>query len=177
MIKLKHLLPERQGKRLAVFDFDDTLAHSEAYIYVTDANGMERQMTPAEYAVYEAKPGDQFDFRDFNAMLRNPKSIQQNTELLKRELRNPQTKVTVLTARKLAFPLRRFFRTEIGIDPYVVGVGGSDPMLKSQWIEKHIAKGYNNIFFIDDSPKNVEAVQNLQNKYPDVNIETQLAKA
>jgi phosphoserine phosphatase len=47
MIKLAELLNEFQGKRLAVFDFDDTLAKSEAYIYVTKADGEELKLDPA----------------------------------------------------------------------------------------------------------------------------------
>ena len=57
MIKLKDILLEFQGKRLAVFDFDDTLAKSEAYIYVTKSDGEELKLDPAEYAVYEEEPG------------------------------------------------------------------------------------------------------------------------
>lgn len=169
-------LNEFQGKRLAVFDFDDTLAKSEAYIYVTKANGEEIKLDPAKYAVYEEEPGDKFDFRDFNSKLKNPQTIDDNVKRLKAELGNPQTKVTVLTARELAFPLRHFFKNEVGISPYVVGVGSSDPMKKAKWIEAHIKKGYNSIFFIDDSPKNIAAVDTLKQKYPDLDIETELAE-
>jgi hypothetical protein len=176
MIKLKRILQEARYKRLAVFDFDDTLAKSTAYIYVTGADGTERRLTPGEYAVYKEQPGDVFNFRDFNSMLKNPKAIDRNVERLRKELANPQTKVTVLTARALAFPLRHFFRTETGIDPYVVGVAGADPKLKSQWIEKHIVKGYTSIYFIDDSAKNIAAVDALKTKYPEIEIETELYK-
>jgi hypothetical protein len=58
----------------------------------------------------------------------------------------------------------------------VVGVGSSDPMKKAKWIEAHIKKGYNSIFFIDDSPKNIAAVDTLKQKYPDLDIETELAE-
>ena len=169
-------LNEFQGKRLAVFDFDDTLAKSEAYIYVTKSNGEELKLDPAKYAVYEEEPGDKFDFRDFNSKLQNPQTIDANVKRLKAELGNPQTKVTVLTARGLAFPLRYFFKNEVGISPYVVGVGSSDPMKKAKWIEAHIKKGYNSIFFIDDSPKNIAAVDTLKQKYPNLDIETELAE-
>jgi phosphoserine phosphatase len=39
MIKLSNILNE--GKSLYVFDFDDTLARSEAYIYVKKRDGSE----------------------------------------------------------------------------------------------------------------------------------------
>ena len=166
MIKLKSILSE--GKSLYVFDFDDTLARSDAYIYVNKRNGEELTLDPAEYAVYKEEPGDTFDFRDFNKMLRNPRAIQSNVNMLK--------KATVLTARAIAYPLNHFFKTQHGISPYVVGVAGANPKLKSDWIEKHIKKGYTDIFFIDDSPKNIRAVSMLKRKYPNTRIVTKLAK-
>ena len=57
----------------------------------------------------------------------------------------------------------------------MVGVAGANPRLKSNWIEKHIKKGFTDIFFIDDSPKNIRAVDNLKRKYPNVKIVTKLA--
>jgi hypothetical protein len=174
MIKLKSLLTE--GKSLYVFDFDDTLAHSDAYIYVKKKDGSEITLDPAQYAVYDEQPGDVFDFRDFNSMLRNPRAIKTNLDDLKKAMSNPQNKVTVLTARAIAYPLTHFFKTQHNIKPYVVGVASSDPLKKSQWIEKHIRKGYTTIYFVDDSPKNVRAVEALKMKYPNVKIVTKLAK-
>ena len=174
MIKLKSLLNER--KALYVFDFDDTLAKSEAYIYVKKKDGSEVTLDPAEYAVYEEEPGDKFDFRDFNSMLKNPQAIKSNLNDLKTAMSNPQNKVTVLTARAIAFPLSHFFKSQHGIKPYVVGVASSDPKKKSDWIEQHIKKGYTTIYFVDDSPKNVRAVDALKIKYPNVKIVTKLAK-
>ena len=84
MIKLKSILSE--GKSLYVFDFDDTLARSDAYIYVNKRNGEELTLDPAEYAVYKEEPGDTFDFRDFNKMLRNPRAIKSNVNMLKKAL-------------------------------------------------------------------------------------------
>lgn len=173
MLKLRLLL---EGRKLRVFDFDDTLAKSDALIYLTKADGTEIELDPGEYAVYKEEPGDEFDFRDFNKMLRNPRAIKQNINLLKKAMSNPQNKVTVLTARALVFPLRHFFKHQIGIEPYVVGVAGADPRLKSRWIEKHIQKGYDDIFFMDDSKKNLRAVELLRNRYPRVKIVTQLAE-
>ena len=174
MIKLKSLLNERRA--LYVFDFDDTLAKSEAYIYVKKKDASEVTLDPAEYAVYEEEPGDKFDFRDFNSMLKNPRAINSNLNDLKTAMSNPQNKVTVLTARAIAYPLTHFFKTQHGIKPYVVGVASADPKKKSDWIEKHIKKGYTTIYFVDDSLKNVRAVDALKMKYPNVKIVTKLAK-
>ena len=64
-------------------------------------------------------------------------------------------------------PVTHFFKS-IGLDVYVVPLGSADPKKKADWIESQIKKGYNRIYFIDDSPKNVRAVQALKRKYPNI---------
>ena len=163
-----------EGKVLRVFDWDDTLGKSTSYIYVKHKDGKETKLDPAEYAVYNEKPGDSFDFRDFNRMLNNPKIIEKNFKLLQRMLDNPQKKVTILTARKLAFPVRKYLKDTFGMDVYVVALGSNNPQDKADWIEKHIKTGYTDIAFMDDSRKNIAAVDALKSKYPNIRIKTHL---
>ena len=61
------------------------------------------------------------------------------------------------------------------MDVYVVALANADPKAKSDWIEKHIERGYTDIAFMDDSIKNVKAVNSLQSKYPNVVIKSVLA--
>ena len=164
-----------EGKILRVFDFDDTLATTVSYIYVKHKDGTESKLDPGEYAVYKSKRGDTFDFRDFNKMLNKPKLIKKNFDLLKQMLDNPSKKVTILTARALAFPIRKYFK-DMGLDVYVVALGSNNPKDKSDWIEKHIKKGYTDVAFMDDSRKNIDAVNRLKSKYPNVRIKTVLVK-
>ena len=161
-----------EGKVLRVFDWDDTLAKSTSFIYVNHKDGKQTKLDPAEYAVYKEKSGDEFDFKDFNRKLNNPKVIKKNFKLLQRMLDNPNKKVTILTARKLAFPVRKFLKDEYGMDVYVVALGSNNPKDKADWIEKHIKKGYTSIAFMDDSKKNIDAVNRLKSKYPNVQIKT-----
>ena len=165
-----------EGKVLRVFDFDDTLATTVSFIYVNHKDGSTTKLDPADYATYNEKPGDEFDFKDFNRKLNNPKVIKKNFKLLQRMLDNPSKKVTILTARKLAFPVRKFFKDEYGMDVYVVALGSNNPKDKSDWIEQHIKKGYTDIAFMDDSSKNIRAVDKLKSKYPDVRIKTHLVR-
>lgn len=160
---------------LRVFDFDDTLAKSVSYIYVKHKDGTETKMDPAEYAKYEPRPGDEYDFRDFNRILNKPQVIKKNVNLLKKMLSSGDKKVTILTARALGFPVKYWFKKELGLNVYVVPLGNADPKAKADWIEKHIEKGYTDIAFMDDSIKNVKAVQRLQQKYPNVTIKSVLA--
>lgn len=163
------------AKVLRIFDFDDTLAKSVSHIYVTHSDGAETKLDPAEYAMYEPKAGDKFDFRDFNRMLNKPKIIKKNVDLLRKMISSPDKKVTILTARKLGFPVKYWFKKTLGVDVYVVALGDANPQAKADWVEQHIKKGYTDIAFMDDSIKNVRAVGSLQKKYPNVKIKSVLA--
>ena len=80
------------------------------------------------------------------------------------------TKTTILTARLLGFPVKYYLKKNFNLDVYVVAVGNANPKLKADYIEKEIKKGYTDIVFIDDSYKNVKAVEALQAKYPQVDL-------
>ena len=165
MIKLKDILQE--GKVLSVFDFDDTIAKSDAWIYVTKQGRTIKKLDPAQFAVYKPKPGEDFNFKDFDRKIRNPKLIKRNADLLRKQLDKARKaargtrKVTILTARRLGQPVTSFLKT-MGIDAYVVPLGSADPQKKADWIEQQIAKGYNTVYFMDDSNKNIAAVKNMQ---------------
>lgn len=179
MIKLKDLLNER--KVLSVFDFDDTLAKADAWIYVQRSGKTIKKLDPAQFAVYDPKAGETFDFRDFDKMLQNPRVIKQNIELLKKQLDKARRssrgarRVTILTARKIGLPVTSFLKS-IGINAYVVPVGSSDPKVKADWIERQIKKGYDTVYFMDDSPKNTKAVQKMLRRYPKVKSLVKLIK-
>jgi hypothetical protein len=173
MIKLKTILME--GKYLSIFDFDDTLAKSDSWIYVTIDDKEVNKLDPAEFAVYTPKDGEEFDFRDFDRSLQNPKIIKKNVDLLRKQLKTGGRKVTILTARRLGAPINHFFKT-LGINPYVVTLGSNDPQKKADWIEAEILKGYDPIYFMDDSSKNIKAVNKLKKKYPDIKLVTKLVK-
>ena len=59
-----------EGRVLRVFDFDDT-----RFIYVKHKDGSESKL---DYAKYNSKSTDVFDFRDFNKLLNNPKVIKKS---------------------------------------------------------------------------------------------------
>jgi|TARA_R110000744_G_scaffold354035_1_gene460424 hypothetical protein len=173
MIKLKDLLFE--SKTLSIFDFDDTLAKSDSWVYVMLDGKEIDKLDPAEFSVHTLKSGEEYNFKDFDRKLRNPRLIKKNVDLLRKQLKKGGRKVTILTARRLGAPINHFFRT-IGINPYVVPLGSANPQDKADWIEAEILKGYDPIYFMDDSPKNIKAVDKLKKKYPKVKIVTSLVK-
>lgn len=160
--------------KLRVFDFDDTLVQIDSKIYVHTIDGRKIPMTPAQYAVYMPNEGDKFDYSEFHGDIKFAKELKQYTTIMKRMIQSPDTdrKVVVLTARANAKPVEDFLKT-IGIDVPVIAVGSSDPNLKSQWIEKQIQQGYDDIYFLDDSPKNIAAVKSMASRYPNVKLRAQ----
>ena len=52
----------------------------------------------------------------------------------------------------------------------------SDPQAKADWIENRIVDGAVDVLFFDDSGKNVDAVQALSEKHPDVKIKARKVK-
>ena len=156
-------------KKLRIFDFDDTLIKVNSSIHVKN-NEKKFILTPAEFAVYNPKKGDVFNFKEFNAIIKTFAPIQTNLKLLKQSAESPTTKTTILTARLLGYPVKYFLKKNFGLDIYVIALGSSDPQKKANYIEKEIKKGYNDIVFIDDSYKNVKAVEALQSQYPNVNL-------
>ena len=158
---------EAPSRKLRIFDFDDTLAKVKATIYVRNGD-KEFTLTPAQFAVYSPKTGDVFNFREFNAIIKTAAPIKSNIELLKKAANDYGTKTTILTARLMGYPVKRYLKKQYDLDIYVVALGDSNPQKKADYIEKQIKKGYNDIVFIDDSIKNIQAVEALRSKYPDV---------
>ena len=168
MIKLKLLLE----KKLRVFDFDDTLVKSNSRIHVTN-KGKRKTLTTGEYAIYKAKSGDEFDFSDFDKVIQ-PKKIKAMFRVFKNIYKaSGNRRITILTARAAYKPVRQFFK-DIGYDVYVVALSSSNPKDKSDWIEKQIKDGYDDVLFFDDSRKNIEVVKKLEKQYPDIKMITRL---
>jgi len=167
---------EAEGKKLRVFDFDDTLVKTKSHIYVKHKDGKESKLTPGEYAIYEPKEGDAFNFSDFEKV-KQPQEIKGVTKLLKTVARaEGERKVVILTARSAYEPVKNYLK-DIGLEGiYVVALGDSDPQKKADWIEDKIKKGYDDVFFIDDSHKNVSAVNKLKEKYPNLKMKVQHVK-
>lgn len=167
-------------KKLRIFDLDDTLFETEAKVIVISADGNTREITPAEYAVYEPHSDDKFDFSQFNTLI-NPSLIRPIAKRFYKITQSTETdrKTVILTARgSEAVPhikdiIRRYFRVNIE----VIALGTGDPMAKANWILNKIQnEGYNDIFFVDDSKNNILAtyrtIKDLPIKYKLIDITT-----
>ena len=176
VFKPLHEVESPTGKKLRVFDFDDTLVQTKSHIYVKHIDGKKSKLTPGEYAVYEPKEGDDFDFSDFQKV-NDPQEIKGVTDLLKKIVTAAgERKVVILTARATYKPVKDYL-SDIGLSGiYVAALGSSDPQHKADWIEQKIKNGYNDVFFIDDSHKNIEAVSKLKEKYPNIKMSVKHVK-
>jgi hypothetical protein len=162
-------LNEAKSEKLRVFDFDDTLVQTNSHIYITNKNGKESKLTPGEYAVYEPKSDDKFDFSDFEKV-KQPQEIKGVTRLLKNIARVGGSEIVILTARAAYKPIKKYL-SDIGLkDIYVVALADANPQKKADWIEDKIKDGVKDVFFIDDSHKNVQAVKALSKKYPNITL-------
>mgnify|MGYP003346783000 FL=1 len=154
-----------ESKKLRVFDFDDTLVFTNSYIYVKSIDGKEKRLTPGEFAVYKEKPGEEYDFRDFYSV-QEPQELKRITKVLRRIIdKNKGEGVFILTARPQAVDkhVQRYLK-DIGINQRipVTGLQNNDPKAKSDWIEDKIDnEGYDDVYFADDSIKNVNAVKKM----------------
>jgi len=165
-----------EDKKLRVFDFDDTLVKTNSFIYVTDKDGKKSKLSPGQYAVYKERPGDVFDYTDFQKVT-EPKLIKGYVELLRRMVNSGGSReVFILTARSAEKPVSKFIK-DLGIKGVtVVALGDANPEKKADWIEDKVKAGFDDVYFIDDSPKNVEAVRKRLKNYPNVKQKIQQVK-
>ena len=155
------------GKKLRVFDLDDTLVKTNSLIRLTKASGENVSMTPGEYAVYEKEPGDEFDYSDFRRLV-DPKVIPWTLKILKRVVaKHGNDSAVILTARGAKEPAEEFLKMNDIPNVPVVALNDSHPDSKAQWILMVIKRfGYTEVEFFDDSPKNIKAVSSLKSKVP-----------
>ena len=167
-----------ESKKLRVFDFDDTLVTTTSFIYVTnEKSGKKFKLTPGQYAVYTPKPGDVFDYSDFDKV-QNPKIIKAYFELLRRMASGGEDRgVYILTARAAYKSVYQFIKDSGIRGVFVIALGDANPEKKADWIEQQIKdEGYDDVFFVDDSQKNVDAVKKRLRNYPNVKQKIQIVK-
>ena len=166
-----------ESKNLRIFDFDDTLVKTTSFIYITHKGGKKSKLSPAQYAIYNEKPGDVFDFSDFE-QVKQPQEIKRITNVLRKVVQISKEPVYILTARSAADPIKRYLK-DIGINSNkinVIALASNNPKDKADWIEKKIDnEGYDDIYFADDSEKNVEATKTMLRR-KDVKWRVQLIK-
>ena len=174
--------------KLRVFDFDGTLATSKSKVRLTRADGTKTMLNPHEFATYELQSGEEYGpdaFEEFDTLI-EPQPIDEIITIMRnvieKERNDPEgRKIAILTARTpTSKQAISDFLEEHGLDMGMVdfvALSDGDPNQKRAWIENEIRHGgFTDIEFFDDVEANVEAVECIRNRYPDVRLRTRLIK-
>jgi acid phosphatase class B len=152
-------------KKAFVFDFDDTLAFTDAHVLVLHNAGSWHRLTPAEFNCYELQDGEYFDFSEF----KNPEYILNGkpTTLvqLAKEVYAEGHGLFILTARSdsTANAIQEFLSLS-GIKAtavHCVGDHGSNVARNKRKVLLTIMESYDKIYFYDDDESNIEAAQEI----------------
>jgi hypothetical protein len=167
----KYLLLENieNATRLSIFDFDETIAFTEGYIDVIDKETGEKFQTRTQEEYDAIKDDERYEF-DFSPLdvVHNATENPNITSIMRQRLKDPNTQVMILTARKqlsiddIHRVLQTFDRPIKTDDIIMIGVEGGN---KGIYIYENILTSYDNIEeveFYDDSPDNIRDVNQIK---------------
>lgn len=164
-------------KLLLIFDFDNTIAYCNSFIYVNKTNGTILKMNMHEYQEYTLELGDVVDPREFQYVV-DPILNKHLFNILKAN----QKDSVILTARSWSDPVKEYL-LNLGVDVPIHAVGLSDEVdsvvnnakRKKEWIKQSILKNnYSHVEFWDDCVINIEKADELTRELRNVSIKTHL---
>jgi hypothetical protein len=140
-------------KTLFVFDFDDTLAHTDSMVRLERDSEL-IDLDSGAFAAYSFQPGDQLDFADFNRV--NGKLIANTLAILNNAQRSGQD-IVIITARPPgAVPgIQQFFADNNMESPPIFATSGSANKL-SVMRNLLIQGDYDHVIVYEDCMKNIE---------------------
>lgn len=148
-------------RKLTIFDFDDTLISSNANITITHSDGSVEVLTSHEYAKYREKPGDAFDFSEFDEYPKNATLINDTFKEFRNSIRLAGD-VVILTARSSTKPVEDFLSDQGFGQVEVVGVGSSDPMDKARYVLNRLkTDNYDLVHVYEDNFRNIRAIKKV----------------
>lgn len=190
MISLKEHLKDRIksgftvnktiSDKIILFDLDDTIIHTTAEIYIVRNGERVRKMSNGEFNDYVLKPGESFDFGEFDdPTILAGSAFTKYWNTLKREYRKG-THVGILTARSDCDMIKQFFLDNgirikdelvMAINDPSLGLKGSIQQRKSEAIGILANAGYKLFVFFDDNKANLESAKELEKTY-DITVKT-----
>ena len=140
-------------KTLFVFDFDDTLAHTDSMVRLERDSEL-TDLDSGAFAAYTFQPGDQLDFTDFNRV--SGKLIANTLAILNNAQRSGQD-IVIITARPPgAVPgIQQFFADNNMESPPVYATSGSAnklPVMRNLLVQGD----YDHVIVYEDCMKNIE---------------------
>jgi hypothetical protein len=163
-----------------LFDLDDTLIHTTAEILLFKDGKFIRKISNTEFNDYVLKPGESFDFAEFD----DPKILASSKftkywNTLKREYRKG-THIGILTARSNCDMIKNFLLNNgirikdelvMAINDPKLGLSGTIQQKKAEAIKILANAGYNTFIFFDDNEGNLQSAKKLEKEY-DIVIKT-----
>jgi len=156
---IKEELAEVLKRRtLLVFDFDDTIAHTNSKVFVK-RNNEKIGMDSGQFANYKYQPGDELDFSDFDRV--EGSVIPHTLQILKDEMKKGH-KVVVITARPPGAieGIKRFFEQNEIEPPDIYATSGSSnkpPVLRDLLDQEN----YSLVVVYEDCEKNIESLKSV----------------
>lgn len=160
--------------RIMLFDLDDTLIHTTAEILLFKDGKFVRKISNTEFNDYVLKPGESFDFAEFN----DPKILASSKftkywNTLKREYRKG-THIGILTARSDCDMIKKFLLDNgirikdelvMAINDPKLGLSGTIQQKKAEAIKILANAGYSTFIFFDDNEGNLRSAKMLEKEY------------
>ena len=81
---MRENLTEVQGKTLHVYDFDDTLVKTKSDVIVQRADGSTYKLDSHAFATHKLKPGEKYDFSNFDKIIDKSLPIMRNIQQIKK---------------------------------------------------------------------------------------------
>ena len=154
---------ENRGKILHIFDFDDTLAHTDSIVKVTRGDE-ELELDSHAFADYSYSPGDELDFSDFGRV--KGELIAGPLALLFKASQQADADVYIVTARppEARKGIEKFF-SDNNLEPPPIyttsGSKGKIPVL-SKLLSSDM---YRRVIVYEDSMPNIEALAEVAKDY------------
>ena len=166
-------------KRLIMFDFDDTLAQTEEVTLIRDKKS-NRIVHPlhgqSEFDNYELNEKKHyFDFSEFLQVSKYASPILSTLGLMKKYLKDKDTKVIILTARQQdAAPAIEAYLESLNVDTSRVTFYGCDGSRNKHRYMKSIIKHFkiaNEVVVFEDSVNNIKDLLQLEYDFPDISFD------
>lgn len=148
---------------LTIFDFDDTLikSHRDSQVRITHADGSTSSLPSDEYAEYVKKPGDVFDYSDFDKYPHGAVPIDTTFDAMRSALMSGH-KVVVLTARGSWQPVKMYLEDNGFRSVNVIAVGDSNPQAKARYVIDALKRGnYEMVEVYEDNLMNIRAIKKV----------------
>ena len=159
---------------LHIFDFDDTLVHSDSSVVVSHADGTESILSSDEYATYSERPGDKLDFSDFDQYPENAELIEDVfAELELAIAQDGLGSVVILTARANPMPVRQFLKDSGISDIDVYATGSSNPRAKAEYVLSRVKEDNIDLVRVfEDNARNIREIRKVIRETGEVGLQT-----